>query len=76
MVKVQIKKSGATFRYTFEIAPQEGKRKWVTKSGYKTKSEAERDEIKTLNEYLETGHSFKPSQISYSDYLNYWMEQY
>lgn len=76
MVKVQVKKRGSTFQYTFEIAPQDGKRKWITKSGFKTKPEAERAGIKALNEYLETGHSFKPSQISYSDYLDYWMEEY
>ncbi len=76
MVKVQVKKRGKTFQYTFEIAPQDGKRKWISKSGFKSKPEAERAGIKALNEYLETGHSFKPSQISYSDYLDYWMKEY
>ena len=76
MVKVQIKKRGKYYQYTFEIAPQDGKRKWITKSGFKTKPEAEREGLKALNEYLETGHSFKPSEISYSDYLDYWMEEY
>lgn len=76
MVKVQIKKRGKYFQYTFEIAPQDGKRKWITKSGFKSKPEAERAGLKALNEYLETGHSFKPSEISYSDYLDYWMEEY
>lgn len=41
MVKVQIKKRGKYFQYTFEIAPQDGKRKWITKSGFKSKPEAE-----------------------------------
>ncbi len=76
MVKVQIKKRGKYYQYTFEIAPQDGKRKWITKSGFKTKPEAEREGLKALSEYLETGHSFKPSEISYSDYLDYWMEEY
>ena len=76
MVKVQIKKRGKYYQYTFEIAPQDGKRKWITKSGFKTKPEAEREGLKALNEYLETGHSFKPSEISYSDYLDYWMKEY
>lgn len=76
MVKVQIKKRGKYYQYTFEIAPQDGKRKWITKSGFKTKPEAEREGLKALNEYLETGHSFKPSEISYSDYLDYWIENY
>lgn len=76
MVKVQVKKRGKNFQYTFEIAPQDGKRKWISKSGFKTKPEAERAGLKALNEYLETGHSFKPSDLSYSDYLDYWMQEY
>ena len=76
MGKVNIQKRGKVYQYQFEIAPQDGKRKWITKSGFKTKPEAEREGLKALNEYLETGHSFKPSEISYSDYLDYWMEEY
>lgn len=76
MANVLTRKRGKGYEYQFEIASQDGKRKWITKSGLKTKPKAERAGIKDLNEYLETGHSFKPSQISYSDYLDYWMEEY
>jgi len=74
--KVSVRKRGDVFQYRFEIASQEGKRKYISKSGFKTKPEAERAGVKALNEYLETGHSFKPSEISYSDYLDYWMQEY
>lgn len=75
MVKVQIKKRGKYFQYTFEMASQDGKRKWITKYGFRTKAEAERVGIKALNEYLEKGRSFKPLEASYGDYLDYWMKE-
>ena len=53
-----------------------GKRKQKVKSGFKTKKEAEEAGIKAYNEYNETGHSFVPSAMSYSDYLDYWIENY
>ncbi len=76
MANVLIRKRGKVYEYQFEIAPQGGKRKRISKSGFKTKSEAERAGAKAYNEYLETGHNFTPSQISYADYLDYWMEEY
>lgn len=72
--KVSVRKIEDVFQYRFEIAPQDGKRKYINKSGFKTKVEAERVGIKALNYYLETGHNFKPSEVSYSDYLDYRMQ--
>ena len=40
MAGIIIKKRGKSYQYSFEIAPQDGKRKWITKSGFKTKAEA------------------------------------
>lgn len=62
MANVLIRKRGTTFQYPFEIALQDGKRKLVTKSGFKTKYEAERTGIKALNEYLETGYAYKTKE--------------
>lgn len=76
MSKIRVQKRGNVFQYRFEIAPQGGKRKYVNKSGFKTKKEAYDAGAKAYNEYLNTGHSFKPSEISYSDYLDYWMQQH
>ena len=53
MSKVSVRKRGDVFQYRFEIASQEEKRKYISKSGFKTKPE-----------------------ISYSDYLDYWMQEY
>ncbi len=76
MANVNIRRRGKVYQYQFEVAPINGKRKQVTKSGYKTKLEAQEAGIKAYNEYLSTGLVFKENQISYSDYLDYWLENY
>ena len=73
---VNVRKRGKGYQYYFEIAPVNGKRKQQVKSGFKTKKEAEEAGIKAYNEYNQTGHSFTPATISYSDYLDYWLENY
>lgn len=37
MAQVNIEKRGNVYQYRFEIAPQGGKRKFINKSGFKTK---------------------------------------
>lgn len=37
---VSVRKRGKVYEYRFEIATVEETRKWITKSGYPTKSEA------------------------------------
>lgn len=76
MGKVNIQKRGKVYQYQFEIARVNGKRKFQNQSGFKTKAEAEREGIKAYNEYMQTGMTFKPSEISYSDYLDYWIDNY
>jgi len=71
---INIRKRGKAFQYQFEIAPVGGKRKQITKSGFKTKKEAEEAGIRAYNEYNQTGHSVAPASMSYSDYLDYWMK--
>lgn len=76
MANVGIKKRGKVYQYQFEIAPVKGKRKWITKSGFKTKAEAEEEGNKAYTEYLNAGIPYKESNISYSDYLDYWLKNY
>ena len=73
---VNVRKRGNYYQYQFEIASIDGKRKQKTKSGFKTKAEAKKAGIIAYNEYMETGHAFTPSSMSYSDYLDYWMKEY
>lgn len=76
MSNVTIQKRGKFYQYKFEIAKIDGKRKFLSKSGFKTKSEAEKEGIIAYNNYLNTGNSFSVSDMSYSDFLDYWIEKY
>lgn len=73
---VNVRKRGKGYQYYFEIASVDGKRKQQVKSGFKTKKEAEEAGIKAYNEYTNTGHSFTPKTMSFSDYLDYWIKNY
>ena len=76
MSNVTIQKRGDFYQYKFEIAKVDGKRKFLSKSGFKTKSEAEKEGVIAYNDYLNTGNSFSASDMSYSDFLDYWLENY
>ena len=76
MSSVNICKRGKYYQYVFEAGKICGKRKRITKSGFKTKKEAQEAGTKALNDYLNTVLTFKENFISYSDYLDYWIENY
>lgn len=76
MSNVTIQKRGNFYQYKFEIAKVGEKRKFLSKSGFKTKSEAEKEGVIAYNDYLNTGNSFSASDMSYSDFLDYWLENY
>ncbi len=76
MSNVTIQKRGKYYQYKFEIARVDGKRKFLSKSGFKTKAEAEKEGIIAYNAYINTGHDFEPSDMSYSDLLDYWIQNY
>ena len=73
---VRINKRGNVYQYQFDVAPVDGKRKRVSKSGFKTKKEAEEAGTNAFNEYNQTGEVYKPKEISYSDFLDYWVKNY
>lgn len=64
------------WEYRFEGASVDGKRKQITKAGYKSKSDALKAGNEALTEYNNAGKHFEPSEISYSDYLDYWLKNY
>jgi len=70
------KRSKRGYEYRFEIASINGVRKWYQKSGFRTKAEAENAGAEALAEYLNAGKPFKPCNMSYSDYLDYWLDNY
>ena len=59
---VNIRKRGKVYQYQFEIAKVEGKRKYISKSGFKTKNEALMAGMKAYDEYI-NGGSIKDSQM-------------
>ena len=76
MGTVNVKKRGKVYQYQFEIARVKGKRKFLNKSGFKTKAEAIEAGNLAYTEYLNAGVPFKECKISYSDYLDYWIDNY
>lgn len=70
------KPKSPNWEYRFEAAKIDGKRKHISKAGFKTKKEAEIAGAKALAEYDNAGLHFEPSEISYSDYLDYWFDNY
>ena len=76
MSEINVRKRGQKWQYQFEAAKIEGKRKQITKSGFNTKKEALDAGVKALAEYNNSGLHFEPSEISMSDYLDYWLENY
>ena len=76
MGNVTIQKRGKYYQYKFEVAKVDGKRKFINKSGFDTKDEAIKAGNIAYTEYLNTGLVFKEKEISFSDYLDYWYENY
>lgn len=70
------RKRGKTWSYYFDAAQVGGSRKKIEKGGFRTKKEAEAALAKALTEYDNSGQLFTPSEISVSDYLDLWMDQY
>ena len=76
MRRVNVRKRGKVYQYQFEIGTINGKRKFINKSGFKTKNEAYAAGQLAYEKYIIGGVTFKQSQMLYSDYLDYWMKEY
>lgn len=76
MADIITRKRGNKWEYRFEAAKIDGKRKHISKSGFRTKKEALEEGAKALATYNASGSHFTPSEISVNDYLDYWMEEY
>ena len=76
MSNVRTRKRGKYWEYEFDAAKIGGKRNRISKSGYKTKAEAVAAGAEAMAEYNSSGIRFVPSEMSYSDFLDYWVESY
>ena len=77
-VRIRERKSvkyGKTYEYRFETAPVGGERKWLSKGGFLTEEEAKEAGIEAWKRYCLCGLSERPSDISYADFLDEWMEK-
>lgn len=66
-------KSGKKWAYRFEIASVDGVRQWMTKRGFNTKSDALKSGREAQSTYDNHGFVVKPSELSYSDFLDVWL---
>lgn len=62
------------YEYCFELAHEGGKRRSRTKSGFATKREARAVGRQALYEYENVGEVVVDNNISYSDFLDFWIE--
>lgn len=76
MSNVRTRKRGKYWEYEFDAAKVAGKRNRISKSGYKTKAEAVAAGAAAMAEYNSSGIKFVPSEMSYADFLDYWIESY
>ena len=72
------KPKAPNWQYRFEIAKTENgtKRNTISKAGFRTKKEAEIAGAKAMAEYDNAGLKFEPTEISVSDYMDYWLKNY
>ena len=70
------KQKPPNWEYRFEAAKVDGKRKHISKAGFRTKKDAEVAGTKAMAEYNNAGLHFEPAEISVSDYFDYWLDNY
>jgi len=75
-MKGSVRKRGKTWSYYFDLGIVEGKRKKKEKGGFRTKAEAEKALRNAIKEYENTGSVIDESNISVSDYFDYWFKEY
>lgn len=71
-----VRKRGNSWYYYFEAGKVDGKRKKIERKGGSTKKEALESLRNALNEFNNTGSYLDESNISVSDYLDYWYKEY
>lgn len=71
-----IRKRGNTWYYSFDLGKVDGKRKRKEKGGFKTKTEAQKALREAINNYENCGTIVNDTNITFSDYLDYWFKEY
>jgi integrase len=76
MGELRTRKRGKAWEWFFEGARIDGKRKPISKGGYRTKGEALGAGTQAKAEYDNAGMHFTPSEISVADFYDLWLEEY
>ena len=72
---INIRKRNNLYEYRFEAGKVNGKRKQISKSGFKTKRDAYIAGQRAYEEFI-NGENTKECNMLYSEYLDYWMKEY
>lgn len=75
-MKGVVRKKGNNWYYSFDVGVVDGKRKRIERKGGATKKEAEKALRKALAEFDNCGSVLDESNISISDYFDYWYNEY
>lgn len=70
-----IRKRGLTWSYQFYLGEFDGKKKYKSKSGFKTKGEASKALTEAIYEY-ENGGYIEPKKVTFLTLTNQWLEEY
>ena len=76
MGELRTKKRRKSWEYSFECARVNGKRKSISKGGFRTKADALAAGTAAKAEYDNAGVVFRPSEISLADYLDFWLKTF
>ncbi len=71
----QTKNGKTLYGFRFEMASIDGKRKWCKKKGFKNKALAKEAGREAFDEYYSNGSVAKYEDMSYSDFLDLWLEK-
>ncbi|GEA30286.1 tyrosine-type recombinase/integrase [Clostridium diolis] len=71
-----VRKKGNKWYYSFEVGKENGKRKKIERAGGSTKKEALESLRKAIIEFENAGSYIDESNISVSDYFDYWFKEY
>ncbi|MBN1039061.1 site-specific integrase [Clostridium botulinum] len=71
-----VRKKGNRWYYYFEAGRVNGKRKRIERKGGDTKKEAQQALRMALNEFNNTGSYVNETNMSFSDFLDYWFDEY
>lgn len=71
-----VRKKNSRWYYTIELPSVNGTRKRIERAGGKTKKEALSKMYKTIEEFTRTGKVISESDLSVSDYMMYWYDNY